>query len=63
MFSLGTIMSVNTISAVGEPCRPIFTSCLPTEKPGKLLSTMKAEMPLVPLDLSVMAKTTNTSAT
>ena len=26
-------------------------------------ATMKAEMPLVPLDLSVMAKTTNTSAT
>ena len=57
------MQSVNTISAVGEPWRPIFTSCLPTEKPGKPLSTMKAEMPLVPLVLSVMAKTTKTSAT
>ncbi len=51
-------MSVKTISAVGEPCRPSFSSCLPTEKPGKALSTMKAEMPLVPLLGSVMAKTT-----
>ena len=62
-FSLGTMQSVNTISAVGEPCRPIFSSWRPTEKPGKELSTMKAEMPLVPLDWSVMANTTSTSAT
>ena len=42
-------------SQVVEPRMPIFFSFLPMEKPGKSRSTMKAEMPLVPLDLSVIA--------
>ena len=45
------------------PRIPIFFSCLPVEKPGKVLSTMKAEMPWLPLLLSVMAKTTKVEAT
>ena len=61
-FSFGTILSVNTISEVWTPCSPILFSIFPTEKPGKVLSMMKAESPFVPLDLSVMAKMTNTPA-
>jgi len=34
---------------------PIFFSFFPKEKPGVPFSTMKAEAPLAPLDLSVMA--------
>ena len=41
---------------------PIFSSFLPMEKPGISFSTMNAEMPLVPLDLSVIAKMMYTSA-
>ena len=56
--SFGTI----PISEVWTPCSPILFSIFPTEKPGKVLSMMKAESPFVPLDLSVMAKMTNTPA-
>ena len=41
---------------------PIFSSFLPTLKPLNLRSTMNAEMPLMPLDLSVIAITVNTLA-
>ena len=36
-----------TSSQVEEPLMPIFFSCLPTEKPLSLRSTMKAEISLV----------------
>ena len=62
-FSLGTMQSSKIRSQVEEPRMPIFFSCLPVEKPGKSFSTMKAEMPWLPLDLSVMANTTKVSAT
>ena len=44
-------------SQVAEPRIPIFFSFLPIEKPGKSRSTMNAEMPRVPCDLSVIAIT------
>ena len=49
-------------SHVAEPRIPSFNSFLPTENPLKPFSTMKAEMPLVPFDLSVIAITMKTSA-
>jgi hypothetical protein len=36
----------------------IFNAFLPMEKPGLSASTINAEMPLAPFDLSVMAKMT-----
>ena len=45
-----------------DAVQPILFSIFPTEKPGKVLSMMKAESPFVPLDLSVMTKITNTPA-
>ena len=62
-FSLGTTQSSKIRSQVELPRIPIFFSCLPVEKPGKSFSTMKAEMPWLPLVLSVMAKTTKVEAT
>ena len=44
-------------SAVALPRIPIFSSFLPTEKPGVVASMIKAEMPFVPNDLSVIAIT------
>ena len=46
---------------------PIFFSCLPTEKPGSVRSTMKAEIsfflrPRLSVVTPVMAKITNTLA-
>ena len=62
-FSLGTMQSSKIRSQVELPRIPIFFSFLPTEKPGKELSTMKAEMPWLPALGSVMAKTTMVLAT
>ena len=54
-------------SQVEEPRMPIFFSCLPTEKPGSVRSTMKAEIsldlrPFLSSLVPVMAKITNTLA-
>ena len=43
-FSFGTMQSCMMSSQVEEPRMPILSSALPTEKPGKSRSTMKAEI-------------------
>ena len=54
-------------SQVEEPRMPIFFSCLPTEKPGSVRSTMKAEIsfffrPRLSVVMPVTAMITNTLA-
>ena len=44
--SAGIRQSSMINSQVEEPRIPIFFSCLPTEKPGSVRSTMKAEISL-----------------
>ena len=61
-FSAGTSQSLNASGAVVQPCMPILSSFLPMLKPGKLRSTMNAEMPLMPFDRSVTAITVKTCA-
>ena len=61
-FSLGILQSSKISSQVEEPLIPILSSGSPTVNPGVPLSTMKAEIPWFPLDLSVIAMITNTSA-
>ena len=55
-FSFGTMQFSKISSVVEEPRIPIFFSLVPMRKPGKSFSTMNAEMPFVPLLLSVIAK-------
>ncbi len=61
-FSFGTIQSLNISSVVDEPLIPILSSSFPILNPGKSFSTINADMPLVPLVLSVIAKIIYTSA-
>ena len=65
--SFGMRQSSKISSQVEEPRIPILSSALPTEKPGSVRSTMKAEHSLVgrprlSSTLSVTAMTMNTSA-
>ncbi|MNI77336.1 hypothetical protein D3C73_1336210 [compost metagenome] len=50
-------------SVVEDALIPILFSNLPIENPGKLFSTMKADIPFVPLLLSVIANIMKVSAT
>jgi hypothetical protein len=55
--SFGTLQ-LSKISSVVEDARiPILFSFLPKVNPGVPFSTMKADAPRAPLDLSVMAMT------
>ena len=65
--SLGILQSSKISSQVEEPRMPIFFSCLPTEKPGSVRSTMKEVIsftgrPRLSGWVPVMANTTNTLA-
>ncbi len=64
--SPGITQSSKTSSQVEEPRMPIFFSCLPTEKPLSVRSTMKADSSLVLRPrfsmMPVMAMTMNTLA-
>ena len=48
MFSAGTSQLSKTSSEVGDERLPVLWISLPTEKPGKLFSTMKPVMPAAP---------------
>ena len=61
-FSLGILQFSNINSQVADPLIPSFFSFLPIENPGVLASTIKAEIPFNPFDLSVIANTTYTWA-
>ena len=62
-FCAGTRQSSRTSSEVSEQRTPSLSSFLPGRKPGVPRSTMKAEMPFLPLLLSVTAMITAVSAT
>lgn len=57
-FSRGTNTSSKTSSPVLEPRIPSLSSLRAQEKPGEVLSTIKALMPLEPLSTAVFAYTT-----
>ena len=57
-FSSGTRQSSSTSSAVSLARRPIFSSILPTSKPGVPFSTTKARCPARPRAGSIVAKIT-----
>lgn len=57
-FSRETNTSSKTSSPVLEPRIPSLSSLRAQEKPGEVLSTIKALMPLEPLSIAVFAYTT-----
>ena len=62
-FSAGTRTLSKITSQIWAPCWPIFFSGLPTERPGRLRSTKKAETPPAPgFDGSLLAITVKRSA-
>ncbi len=62
-FAAGTRQSSITSVQVSEARMPSLFSFLPTRMPGLSSSTMKAEIPLLPLDRSVTAMSTATRPT
>ena len=54
----GTRQSSKISSEISAPRMPIFSSRLPTVKPGVPRSTTMADMPLTPFSGSVRAMTT-----
>ena len=60
---MGTSVPSKTTSLIGEVRRPILWIGRPVATPGVSGSTRKAQRPASPAERSVVAKTTNTSAT
>src|SRR3972149_10625043 len=61
-FSSRTSQLSKTTPPIGEVLKPILSSSLLTENPGVPFSTKKAEIALIPLDCSSLAKTNTKSA-
>src|SRR3990172_5407637 len=61
-FSSGTLQLSKITSPIGDVLKPILSNSLLIENPGVPFSTRNAEIPLPPLDLSIVANTNTKSA-